>query len=268
MVSSVNAAFVDRGEVVQFGYSMRVRAIKTRLLHPPQDDLYEAFQRAVKRVPERSVVAIASKVVSIHQGRCVPKERYPHKDELIRREADRYLPRHAVPKGYAVLTIKHNILIPSAGIDASNAGEYYILWPKRPQVTAKELWQWIRKTYHVKDVGVIITDSHTVPMRRGVLGIALGYYGFRPLNDYRQTRDLFGRKFKVSTTNVADALATAAVFATGEGTEQTPIAVITDIPSVQFTSRPYQPRDKRQRFSINWQEDLYGPLLKRIKWLK
>lgn len=254
--------------MVQFGCYMRVKAIKTRLLHPPQDDLYGAFQAAVKSVPEHSVVAIASKVVSIQQGRCVPKDKYPHKDELIRREADRYLPRRYTPRGYAVLTIKHNILIPSAGIDASNSGEYYVLWPKAPQRAAKEIWQWIRKIYGVKNVGVIITDSHTAPMRRGVLGIGLGYYGFWPINDYRKTRDLFGRKFKVSTTNVVDALATAAVFVTGEGTEQTPIALISDLSSVHFTSRPYRPKDLRQRFSINWNEDLYGPLLKRIKWRK
>lgn len=214
------------------------------------------------------MIAIASKVVSIHQGRCIAREDVPDKDVLVRKEADRYLPRSATPKGYAVLTIKYNIIIPSAGIDSSNAGECYVLWPKQPQQFAKELWQWIRKEYKVKNVGVIITDSHTVPMRRGVLGITLGYYGFRPLNDYRGKKDLFGRKFKVSATNVVDALATSAVFTMGEGTEQTPLALITDLPSVQFSARPYQPTKKHARLAISWQEDIYGPLLKAIKWKK
>ena len=133
---------------------------------------------------------------------------------------------------------------------------------------AKEIWQWLRKTYRVRNVGVIISDSHTVPMRRGVLGIGLSYFGFRPINDYRKKKDLFGRKFRVSTVNVVDALATSAVFAMGEGTEQTPIAVISEIPQVQFIQRTYQPKDRRKRFTIHWNEDLYGPILKSVKWRK
>lgn len=245
---------------------MRVKAIKTKVFYPPQDDLYPVLRKGLKQVPEGSIIAIASKVVSIHQGRCVRKDSVKSKDDLIIREADKYIPRRLVPGGYAVLTIKHNILIPSAGIDASNSGEYYVLWPKQPEKIAKEIWQWLRKTYRVKKVGVVITDSHTVPMRRGVLGIGLGYYGFRPINDYRGTKDLFGRKFKVSTTNVVDALAGAAVFAMGEGTEQTPLVVISDVAHVTFTTQPYRPRKKYSGFTIGWDEDLYGPLLKRIKW--
>ncbi|MFZ6035856.1 MAG: coenzyme F420-0:L-glutamate ligase [Patescibacteria group bacterium] len=245
---------------------MRIQAYKTRVFEPPQDDLYEVFRTAIKKLSEGTVVAIASKVVSIHQGRCVRKDSVKSKDELIIREADKYIPRRYVPGHYAVLTVKHNILIPSAGIDASNSGSYYVLWPKHPEKIAKEIWQWLRKTYHVKKIGIVITDSHTVPMRRGVLGVGLGYYGFRPINDYRGTKDLFGRKFKVSTTNVVDALAGAAVFAMGEGTEQTPIVIISDVPSVQFSSRPYRPKGRYSKFEIGWDEDLYGPLLKRVVW--
>lgn len=250
--------------MVKFSYNMRIKAIKTRKLRPPQDDLFSAITRVIKKLPERSVVAIASKVVSIHQGRCVIKSEVEDKDKLIKREADRYLPRNKVPGGYAVLTIKHNILIPSAGIDESNVGDYYVLWPKNPQKIVWEIYRLLKRKYKVKDFGVIITDSHTVPMRRGVLGITLAYAGFRPLNDYRGTKDLFGRKFKVSTTNVVDGLAVSAVLAMGEGTERTPLALITDIPFVKFTSRAI----KKDPLKINWHEDLYGPMLKAMKWKK
>ncbi len=247
---------------------MNIKPIKTRLLRPPQDDLLGVIKARIKRLPERSVVAIASKVVSIYQGRCELKSKWPDKDVLIKKEADRYLPRKATPKGYAVLAIKNNILIPSAGIDESNSGEYYILWPKQPQQTAKKIWQFLRATYKVKNLGVIITDSHTVPLRRGVMGVAVGYYGFRPINDYRGTKDLFNRKFKISTVDMADSLATAAMAVMGEGSERTPLTLITDIPFVTFLSRDYKPRKKHSSLHIKRQEDLYGSLLKAMPWKK
>lgn len=245
---------------------MYIKAIKTRLLKPPKDDLLGVILNSLKKLPERSVLVIASKVVSIHQGRCILKSKVKDKDDLIKKEADRYLPRSAVPNGAVMLTIKNNILIPTAGVDASNAGDYYILWPRNPQKTAREIYSFLRKKYKVENIGVIIVDSHTVPMRRGVLGIALGYYGFRPINDYRGTKDLFGRKLVMSTVDVVDALATAGVLVMGEGKERTPIALITDIPFVQFTPRSYKPKKKHSSLYIHWNEDLYGPLLKAIKW--
>lgn len=247
---------------------MRVKAIKTRLLKPPKDDLFGEISNRLKKVPEKSVLVIASKVVSIHQGRCILKSEVKDKDKLIHKEADQYLPRSKTPKGYAVLTVKNNILIPSAGVDGSNVGNYYVLWPKNIQKTAKEIYIFLRKKYKVKNFGVIIADSHTVPMRRGVMGIALGYYGFKPINDFRGKKDLFGHKLVVTTIDVADALATAGVLVMGENTEKTPLAIITEIPFVQFTSRPYKPKKKQSSWQIGMNEDLYGPLLKAIKWKK
>ncbi|MCH7492795.1 coenzyme F420-0:L-glutamate ligase, partial [Patescibacteria group bacterium] len=87
-----------------------------------------------------------------------------------------------------------------------------------------------------------------------------------PLHDYRGTKDLFGREFKVSAANIVDSLAVSSVLVMGEGTERTPLALITDIPFVRFTTRPYNPQNKSDALEIPWQEDLYGPLLKAIKW--
>lgn len=248
--------------------NMKVKAIKTKLFQPPKDDLFQVILTSLKKIPERSVVVVASKIVSIHQGRCIPKAKVLHKDELIQKEADRYLPRSAVPNGYAVLTIKNNILIPTAGIDESNVGDYYVLWPKRISATTKEIYTFLRRKYHVKNFGVIIADSHTVPLRRGVLGIALGYYGFKPINDWRGQQDLFGRKLKITAVDVADALATAGVLVMGESSERTPLAIITDVPFVQFIHGAYKPNKKHSSLRISWNEDLYGPLLKAIKWRK
>ncbi len=246
---------------------MVIKAIKTRVLRPPQDDLLGAIRGSLPKLAEGSIVAVTSKVVSIWQGRCVPIKKYD-RDKLVEKEADAYLPRKFVPGAWCIQTIKNNLLIPSAGIDESNGGRHYILWPCDPSGAAKEIWQWLRKTYRVKKVGIIITDSHTIPLRRGVLGISLAHYGFSPLKDYRGKPDIFGRKLQMTQTNVTDGLAAAAVMLMGEGSERTPIAVITDVPWVTFSDRPVRSRKPFSSLEIKTKEDLYYPLIAAVPWRK
>jgi len=137
------------------------------------------------------------------------------KDALIRQESEYYLPRKLNKYG-VMLTIKRNILAPSAGIDESNAEGHYILWPKDPQKTANEIRAYLRKKYRLKKLGIIITDSRTLPLRWGTIGVCLAYSGFKSLNNYIGKKDLFGRKLNVTQSNVADSLAVAAVLAMGE----------------------------------------------------
>ena len=247
---------------------MIVRTIKTRVLKPPKDDLLQAISSSVKLVKEKSIVVITSKVISIWQGRCVSASLYPDKDELVMREADFYLPRNLVPGAWCMHTLKNNVFIPSAGIDESNAAGYYILWPNDLKHTTKELWSWLRRKYRVKDLGVIITDSHTIPLRRGVLGISLAHYGFVPLKDYRGTPDLFGRLLKMTQTNIADGLAVSAVMLMGEGSESTPVCIIEDVPWIKFVSKPLKSKEPFSSFEIKTKEDLYYPLLSAVQWQK
>jgi dihydrofolate synthase / folylpolyglutamate synthase len=247
---------------------MIVKTIRTRILQPPKDDLFQTITDSVKSLPEKSVLVITSKIVAIGQGRCIPLEKYPDKDKLIMREADLYLPRKFVPGAWVMHTLKNNVFIPSAGIDESNADGYYILWPRNIARTAKEIWMWLREKYRVRDVGVLITDSHTIPMRRGVLGISLAHYGFAPLKDYRGTTDLFGRPLKMTQTNIADGLAAAAVVVMGEGKEATPLCLIKDVPWIQFVTKPIVSKRPFSSFEIKTQEDMYYPLLSRAPWRK
>ena len=245
---------------------MLIIPVKTRVLVPPKDDLLAAIQGALPKIEEYSILAVTSKVVSIWQGRCVAKSEYPDKDELIKKEADKYLPRDFVPNRWVMHTIKNNLFIPSAGIDESNGNNYYILWPREPMAAAREIWEWTRKTYGVHDLGVVITDSHTIPLRRGTLGISLGYCGFTPIRDYRGEKDIFGREFIIQVADIADGLAAAAVLAMGEGQETTPLAVITEIPFVEFTDKSHAPDKPFTSFEIEEKEDLYYPLLSSVPW--
>jgi len=246
---------------------MLVRVIKTRALMPPQDDLFSLFRKNFSEfsLKEKSVIVIASKIVSIWQGRCVKIDSKLNKDDLVKKEADFYLDRSEVPKGYVMLTVKGNILIPMAGIDESNGNGYFILWPNNPFGAAKEIYNFIKKDYRLNDLGIIIADSHCTPSRLGTTGISIAYYGFYPLRDYRGTKDIFGREMKMSQSNVADSLAAAAVLAIGEGNEQTPIAVIEDINSIKF--QEFDPAISNP-LEIDRDDDIYAPLLKAIKWQK
>lgn len=245
---------------------MIIKAIRTRKFMPPKDNLWDLLS-SIKTLQESSVVAVTSKVVSIGEGRCIPLKNI-EKDELIVSESDKYLPRDLVPNRWAIYTMKNNLLVASAGIDESNANGYYILWPKNPYFAAKKIWNFLKKKFHLKNLGVIITDSKITPLRRGVVGVAISYFGFKPFKDYRGTKDLFGRKFEMETTNMPDSLSGAAVLAMGEGSEQTPIVVISDITNIEFIQKKYKPKSDGYDFIMPEKDDLYYPFLSSVKWQK
>lgn len=246
---------------------MIIKAIRTRILVPPQDDLFSLLAESFSEfnLKEKSIITVTSKVVSIWQGRCIKRSKKIRKDELTKKEADLYLERSETPKNYVMLTMKDGVLIPASGIDESNANGYYILWPERPFLAAKKIYNFFTEKYNIKNLGIIITDSHCTPLRSGVMGFGLSYYGFYPLRDYRGKKDIFGRELKMSQTNIVDSLSAAAVFAMGEGNEQTPVAVIEDVGDVRFGKFDFKKPDP---IKINPKDDIYFPLLKDIKWKK
>ena len=246
---------------------MNVFPVKTRILLPPQDDLFEVLLLSLPKISERTILVITSKAVSIWEGRCLLQEKYT-RAELVPKEAEYYFPETKVALGEYQAAIKHNAFIASAGIDKSNSGKYLTLLPADPFASAKKIWEWARSNYGVKEVGVLITDSHLMPMRRGTVGLSIGFYGFEPLTDYRGKADLFGEPLKVTLRNLADGFAAAAVVAMGEGSESTPVALITDIPFVQFTDKPYPKQKSGEGILVPPEEDVFYPLLKNADWKK
>jgi len=53
----------------------------------------------------------------------------------------------------------------------------------------------------------------------------------------------------------------------GEGSERTPLALISDLPFVQFQKRNPTPAELRG-LKISMKKDLYAPLLKSAPWKK
>jgi dihydrofolate synthase / folylpolyglutamate synthase len=247
---------------------MKITAIKTKKFLPPKDDLFSELEKVAQKLKENSIICIASKIVSIGEGRCIPFSDIS-KDELVKKEADQYLERNQVPNSWMMHAIKNNLLIGAAGIDESNGDGYYILWPKDPEKSAEGIYTFLKEKSKLKNIGVIITDSHSIPMRRGLIGISLSYFGFEPLRDYMGEKDLFDRELMLSMTNIPDSLAAASVFVMGEGAEQTPIAIIETVKDyVKFTNIKWKPTKANTDFSIKPEDDLYAPFLKSVPWKK
>lgn len=248
---------------------MRLKAIKTKKFIPPRDSIDQTLKGIANEVKSRSIIAISSKIVSIHEGRTILVAEVIKKDELIKAESSKYLPREYTPGGWVMHTLTNNLLVPTAGIDESNANEYFILWPVSPMNSAKEIWKKLSNYSGIEDFGVIITDSHSIPLRRGVVGICLGYYGLNPLRDYRGEEDIFGRKLKISQSNIVDSIASACVLEMGEGAEQTPIAVVTDLPeAVVFGRNITSVKKEYSSLEVPMDEDLYYPFLSSVPWEK
>src|SRR3989344_4020616 len=244
---------------------MKVKAVKTHKIKPGEDqDLYKVLDRYLPKLQEGSVVAITSKIVAICEGRFA-KVGSIDKGKLIEQEAEYFLPPGE--NGF-YLTVKYNLIIPSSGIDESNGNGYYILWPKDPQKTANEVRNYLAKKFGLAKVGVVITDSKTNPLRWGVTGVSIPHSGFAPMNDYIGDKDIFGRELHYTKTNIMDALSTAAVLAMGEGKEQTPLAVISELPFVNFQQRNPTQKEMREVHITMMEDDLYRAILTGVKWRK
>ncbi len=242
---------------------MRVQALRTHRISPADRDLFAILDAHVTTLGEGSVLAITSKIVSISEGRVVPMAGVD-KSRLIAEEAERFLPASASRWGVS-LTLTRGMLIATAGIDESNSDGHFILWPSDPQRTANAIRSYLAKRFSLSRVGVVITDSRTSPLRLGVTGIALSHSGFRALNDYVGVRDLFGRALRMTKVNVMDALATAAVLVMGEGSEQTPLAVIDGAAFVEFQERDPTVAEL-EALRVSPEDDLYAPLLEGVAW--
>jgi len=256
---------------------MQVLPLKTPIIQPKQA-LRPIIKAAIKAqfpsgLPERSVVVVTSKIIAYEQGRLVPKEsgldleaERAVKHQLVRQESDWYL-EPQLSKYDLMMTITDATLTVNAGIDESNAAEHYVLWPKDLHAEASKIWTNLREDFDVQEVGVIITDSRSIPLRWGVVGMALASCGFAPLNNHIGDQDLFGREIEMVQVNVAEALAVAAVLEMGEVAEQSPLAVVTEAKMLKFMDRP--PTEAEiAKLKIAPADDMYGPLLSSVDWQK
>lgn len=232
--------------------TLKVSPIQTSIFHQGEN-LIEFILKHIERSlwQERTVLAITSKIVSLAEGRLVPRKD-ADKKSLIHQEADYDLGEI----GHGVrLTIKQGLLLPAAGIDESNSEKGdYILHPADPFASAMNICEELKKHLGLKELGVILTDSRSGPLRLGVVGVSLSFAGFHPVKNMMGQEDLFGRPLKITKINLVDSLAAIAVLMMGEGAECCPFALLQNVP-VEFTDISC-----RADLIVPPEEDMYLPL--------
>ncbi|RTL67917.1 MAG: coenzyme F420-0:L-glutamate ligase [Hyphomicrobiales bacterium] len=121
-------------------------------------------------------------------------------------------------------------ILANAGIDQSNLaahdqGQRVLLLPEDPDGIAAQFKARLDEHFGCH-LGVVISDSVGRPWRLGTVGIAIGAAGIASLWDRRGEPDRMGRRLEVTEVAFADAVASAAVLAMGEGAEGRPAALL------------------------------------------
>jgi len=246
---------------------MKVTAIKTPIV-TAGENLLDVIADAIPVLPERSVLVIASKIVSTCENRFVPKVSgtRDEKHQLVMQEAELYTEPHSSQYDQ-MLSVKRNWMFVNAGIDESNADEQYILWPEDPQASLNQVWHFLREHYGVKEVGVTMSDSASMPLNWGVTGHAIAHCGFEALKSYIGKPDLFGRMMKMEQVSVMQSLTVAATWEMGEGNESTPLGLVEEIKDITFIDHvPSETELKAMKISLA--DDMFAPILTKADWKK
>jgi coenzyme F420-0:L-glutamate ligase/coenzyme F420-1:gamma-L-glutamate ligase len=232
---------------------MHVIPIKTRIISQEDnilDVILKSLETAGFELEDNDILTIAETPLGTTEGRIVvlsdinPSEEaralarkfemLPEVAELVIQEADEIL--GGIP--HVILTIKNNTLMANAGVDKSNVPPGHAsLLPLDPRASAARLRSEIKRRLG-KNVGVLIIDSRTQPLRLGNIGMALGVAGFYPVADDRGRKDLFGNELRITRRAIADNLASACTAVMGESDESIPAAVIRNAP-VEFVDQSF-----------------------------
>lgn len=245
---------------------MKITAIKTHKITTKDADILKILDKYTEDFKDNSILVIASKIVAITQGKVV-KMSPDEKEGYIKKISQRYIPKEE-HKHNLFITISNNLLNYSAGIDESNVeGDFSVLWPENPYKVTSEVRKYLQNRFGVQNAGVIITDMIAIPLQWGLMAGPIAYSGFKPLKVLTGTPDVFGKKFKYTRVGIWNSLAVAAGAVMGEGAEQTPLAIIEDIPFVEFEDHdPSQ--EEIENLVIIPENDLFGPLMKYAPWKK
>lgn len=233
---------------------MYIHPIRTRVFKE-SESLAGFIIEHVSALPEKSILAVTSKIVSLSEGRAVPLASKQERVEWIKKEAD-----VAVKTPHTWMTLRQGLAISNAGVDESNGNGKLILLPQDCYASAARLHTDLKRHFGTGQFGVIITDSRTLPLRRGSIGVCMGYAGLKPLKDYTTSPDIFGKPWNLGIANAVDALAAASVHVMGETNQLQPLALITDSVA-DFTDAAAAPAD----MNVDPKDDFYGDLYLKLR---
>ena len=208
----------------------------------PGDNLAQLLVEAVQRqrivLKSGNVVVVAQKIVSKAEGRVVrldsiqPSEQAERwaaehqKDarviELVLREASSIV---RMERGVIIAKTRHGFVCANSGVDVSNVSNGTAsLLPENPDRSAAKLQQELTEAFGVH-LAVIICDTFGRPWREGLVNVALGVAGMKPLVDYRGQRDEHGKELHATVIALADELAAASGLVMGK-LDRIPVAIV------------------------------------------
>jgi len=200
--------------------------------------IVDAVARARRIVDDGDVFVVAQKIVSKAEGAVVRLDdvvasaravewaaahgKDPRVVEVVLRESTRIV---RMERGILIGETRHGFVCANAGVDASNVARGLVtLLPREPDASAERIRSALAAAF-ARDVAVIISDTFGRPWREGVVNVALGVAGLRPLLDYRGCRDVFGRELSSTVLAIADELASAAELVMRK-TARLPVAIV------------------------------------------
>jgi len=219
--------------------------LKTNLIKK-DDDVAQIILQVLKNenleLQNQDVLVLAETPIAIAQGRYLSldevtptakalelADKYvidPRMAEVILNEADKIYGGVE----HALLCEKNGFLTENAGVDQSNAPEgCVVLSPTYDYVN--NIRTKLEKITN-KKIGVVLTDSRTMPLKRGVTGVATMVSGMEAITDERGKSDLYGRELKMTFRSIADDLAAAAQLLIGESSEMIPAVLIRGAPVI------------------------------------
>jgi coenzyme F420-0:L-glutamate ligase len=232
---------------------LEVKGLKSETIEA-KEDILEVLEKVLKKsniiLKNKDIIVISSKVLAVSEGRIVKvkSENFKSGDlkALILKEGKKLF-----PSDYCWLTLKNGNLTPNAGIDRSNIMKgFVVLWPKNPYKSAELIQKTLKKHFKLTNLGIIIADSACEPLRLGVHGISIGHFGVEGIEDCRNKKDIYGKKFQFTQRAIADSLVTAALLEMGETNEKKPFVLIRGA-NVKFMNKA----DKKKNIPLK--EDLF-----------
>lgn len=199
----------------------------------PDDDIARIIIQAISSqnlsILDGDVLVLAQKIISKSEGRIVDlneikpspfaltlsKEisKDPRLVEVILGETTKIIKmdQRKADKGRLIVETRGGVISANAGVDASNVpgDDTVTLLPVDSDKSAASLADKFKELLGF-DVAIIVTDTVGRPWREGLVDIAIGCSGIKPLKNYRGLKDAKGHELTATEMAVADEIASAA----------------------------------------------------------
>jgi coenzyme F420-0:L-glutamate ligase/coenzyme F420-1:gamma-L-glutamate ligase len=185
-------------------------------------DVFVVAQKIVSKA-EDAVVRLEGVVPStLAREWAVASGRDPRVVEVILGESRRIV---RMDRGVLITETHHGFVCANAGVDASNVPVGWVtVLPRKPDASADRLREALSDTFECP-IAVIVADTFGRPWREGLVNVALGVAGLRPLIDHRGGVDAHGRQLESTVVALADEIAGAAEIVM-QKTAGIPVAIV------------------------------------------